>query len=92
MADTASKHRAEFAFAQLENERSLTSLRDELWVARGIADRSRDEIAALQTLVDAHHREHKALCESLSARAFFIGRSSVLMAVQYTKWADVLEQ
>uniref|UniRef100_A0AAV1URJ2 Uncharacterized protein n=1 Tax=Peronospora matthiolae TaxID=2874970 RepID=A0AAV1URJ2_9STRA len=60
MADTASKHRAEFAFAQLENERSLTSLRDELRVARGIVDRSRDEIAALQTLVDGHHREHKA--------------------------------
>uniref|UniRef100_A0AAV1TST2 Uncharacterized protein n=1 Tax=Peronospora matthiolae TaxID=2874970 RepID=A0AAV1TST2_9STRA len=68
MADTASKHRAEFAFAQLENERSLTSLRDELRVARGIADWSRDEIAALQTLVDAHHREHKALCEMLERK------------------------
>uniref|UniRef100_A0AAV1UI80 Uncharacterized protein n=1 Tax=Peronospora matthiolae TaxID=2874970 RepID=A0AAV1UI80_9STRA len=68
MADTASKHRAEFAFAQLENERSLTSLRDELRVARGIVDRSRDEIAALQTLVDAHHREHKALCEMLERK------------------------
>uniref|UniRef100_A0AAV1U427 Uncharacterized protein n=1 Tax=Peronospora matthiolae TaxID=2874970 RepID=A0AAV1U427_9STRA len=55
-------------FAQLENERSLTSLRDELRVARGIADRSRDEIAALQTLVDAHHREHKALCEMLERK------------------------
>uniref|UniRef100_A0AAV1V229 Uncharacterized protein n=1 Tax=Peronospora matthiolae TaxID=2874970 RepID=A0AAV1V229_9STRA len=30
MADTVSKHRAEFGFAQLENERDLTSLRDEL--------------------------------------------------------------
>uniref|UniRef100_A0AAV1UXH6 Uncharacterized protein n=1 Tax=Peronospora matthiolae TaxID=2874970 RepID=A0AAV1UXH6_9STRA len=68
MADTASKHRAEFAFAQLENERSLTSLRDELRVARGIVDRSRDEIAALQTLVDVHHREHKALCEMLERK------------------------
>uniref|UniRef100_A0AAV1VDN7 Uncharacterized protein n=1 Tax=Peronospora matthiolae TaxID=2874970 RepID=A0AAV1VDN7_9STRA len=63
MADTVLKHRAEFAFAQLENERALTSLRDELRVARGIVDRSRDEINALQTLVDAHHRGHKALCE-----------------------------
>uniref|UniRef100_A0AAV1TC33 Cep57 centrosome microtubule-binding domain-containing protein n=1 Tax=Peronospora matthiolae TaxID=2874970 RepID=A0AAV1TC33_9STRA len=61
MADAVLKHRAEFVFAQLENERSLTSLRDELRVARGIVDRSRDEITALQTLVDAHHREHKAL-------------------------------
>uniref|UniRef100_A0AAV1TNL1 Uncharacterized protein n=1 Tax=Peronospora matthiolae TaxID=2874970 RepID=A0AAV1TNL1_9STRA len=68
MADTASKHRAEFAFAQLENERSLTSLRDELRVARGIVDRSRNQIAALQTLVDAHHREHKALCEMLERK------------------------
>uniref|UniRef100_A0AAV1TZQ6 Uncharacterized protein n=1 Tax=Peronospora matthiolae TaxID=2874970 RepID=A0AAV1TZQ6_9STRA len=68
LADAVLKHRAEFAFAQLENERALTSLRDDLRVARGIADRSRDEIAALQTLVDAHHREHKALCEMLERK------------------------
>uniref|UniRef100_A0AAV1T0S3 Uncharacterized protein n=1 Tax=Peronospora matthiolae TaxID=2874970 RepID=A0AAV1T0S3_9STRA len=68
LADTSSKHRAEFAFAQLENERSLTSLRDELRVARVDIDRSRAEIAALQTLVDAHHREHKALCEMLKRK------------------------
>uniref|UniRef100_A0AAV1T3Y8 Uncharacterized protein n=1 Tax=Peronospora matthiolae TaxID=2874970 RepID=A0AAV1T3Y8_9STRA len=67
-ADTALKHRAEFAFAQLENERALTSLRDELRVARGIVDRSRAEITALQTLVDAHHWEHKALCEMLERK------------------------
>uniref|UniRef100_A0AAV1UGZ2 Uncharacterized protein n=1 Tax=Peronospora matthiolae TaxID=2874970 RepID=A0AAV1UGZ2_9STRA len=47
MADTVLKHRAEFALAQLENERSLTSLRDELRVARGNVDRSRAEITAL---------------------------------------------
>uniref|UniRef100_A0AAV1TCF4 Uncharacterized protein n=1 Tax=Peronospora matthiolae TaxID=2874970 RepID=A0AAV1TCF4_9STRA len=53
---------------QLENERALTSLRDELRVARGIVDRSRAEITALQTLVDAHHREHKALCKMLKRK------------------------
>uniref|UniRef100_A0AAV1U952 Uncharacterized protein n=1 Tax=Peronospora matthiolae TaxID=2874970 RepID=A0AAV1U952_9STRA len=68
LADTVSTPRVEYAFAQLENERSLTSLRDELRVARGIADRSRAEITALQTLVDAHHREHKALCEMLERK------------------------
>uniref|UniRef100_A0AAV1TN83 Uncharacterized protein n=1 Tax=Peronospora matthiolae TaxID=2874970 RepID=A0AAV1TN83_9STRA len=68
LADTVLKHRAEFAFAQLENERALKSLRDELRVARGDIDWSRDEITALQTLVDAHHREHKALCEMLERK------------------------
>uniref|UniRef100_A0AAV1TVU0 Uncharacterized protein n=1 Tax=Peronospora matthiolae TaxID=2874970 RepID=A0AAV1TVU0_9STRA len=69
MADTVSRHRAEFAFAQLENESALTSLRDELRVARGTVDRSRDEVAALHILVDAHHREHKALCEMLERKS-----------------------
>uniref|UniRef100_A0AAV1ULR0 Uncharacterized protein n=1 Tax=Peronospora matthiolae TaxID=2874970 RepID=A0AAV1ULR0_9STRA len=68
LADAASKHRAEFAFVQLENERALTSLRNELRVARGIVDRSRAEVTALQTLVDGHHREHKALCEVLERK------------------------
>uniref|UniRef100_A0AAV1TI20 Uncharacterized protein n=1 Tax=Peronospora matthiolae TaxID=2874970 RepID=A0AAV1TI20_9STRA len=68
LADTVWKHRAEFAFAQLENDRALASLRDELRLARGDVDRSRAEIAALQTLVDAHHREHKALCEMLECK------------------------
>uniref|UniRef100_A0AAV1T210 Uncharacterized protein n=1 Tax=Peronospora matthiolae TaxID=2874970 RepID=A0AAV1T210_9STRA len=72
MAATVSKHRATFSFAQLENERALTSLRDDLRVARGIVDRSRDEIAALQTLVDAHHREHKALCEMLERKSVLL--------------------
>uniref|UniRef100_A0AAV1V5U6 Uncharacterized protein n=1 Tax=Peronospora matthiolae TaxID=2874970 RepID=A0AAV1V5U6_9STRA len=69
LADAVTKHRAEFSFAQLENERALTSLRDELRVARGIVDRSQDEITALQTLVDAHHRERKALCEMLERKS-----------------------
>uniref|UniRef100_A0AAV1UJ66 Uncharacterized protein n=1 Tax=Peronospora matthiolae TaxID=2874970 RepID=A0AAV1UJ66_9STRA len=68
LADTVLKHRADFVFAQLENERALTSLRDELRVARGDVDRCRAEITALQTLVDAHHREHKALCEMLERK------------------------
>uniref|UniRef100_A0AAV1U5I5 Uncharacterized protein n=1 Tax=Peronospora matthiolae TaxID=2874970 RepID=A0AAV1U5I5_9STRA len=69
LADTASKHRAEFAFAQLEKERALTYLRDELRVARGDIDRSRAEIIALQTLVEIHHREHKALYEILERKS-----------------------
>uniref|UniRef100_A0AAV1TKD8 Uncharacterized protein n=1 Tax=Peronospora matthiolae TaxID=2874970 RepID=A0AAV1TKD8_9STRA len=68
MVDTVLNHRAEFAFAQLENERSLTSLRNELRVARVDIERSQDEITALQTLVDIHHREHKALCEMLERK------------------------
>uniref|UniRef100_A0AAV1TRT1 Uncharacterized protein n=1 Tax=Peronospora matthiolae TaxID=2874970 RepID=A0AAV1TRT1_9STRA len=46
LADTVLKRRAEYAFAYLENERALTSLRNELRVASGDIDRSRDEIAA----------------------------------------------
>uniref|UniRef100_A0AAV1V8T3 Uncharacterized protein n=1 Tax=Peronospora matthiolae TaxID=2874970 RepID=A0AAV1V8T3_9STRA len=68
LVDTVLKHRAEFAFAQLENERALTSLRDEVRVARVDIDRSRAEITALPTLVDIHHREHKALCEILERK------------------------
>uniref|UniRef100_A0AAV1TPH6 Uncharacterized protein n=1 Tax=Peronospora matthiolae TaxID=2874970 RepID=A0AAV1TPH6_9STRA len=68
LADTVLKHRPEFAFAHLENERALTSLRDELRVARVDIDRSRAEITALQTLVDIHHREHKALCAMLERK------------------------
>uniref|UniRef100_A0AAV1URH6 Uncharacterized protein n=1 Tax=Peronospora matthiolae TaxID=2874970 RepID=A0AAV1URH6_9STRA len=68
MADTVLKHRAEFAFAQLENERALTYLRDKLRVTRVDIDRSRAEITALQTLVDIHHREHKAFCEMLERK------------------------
>uniref|UniRef100_A0AAV1VMG3 Uncharacterized protein n=1 Tax=Peronospora matthiolae TaxID=2874970 RepID=A0AAV1VMG3_9STRA len=37
-------------------------------VARVDIDRSRAEITALQTLVDGHHREHKALCEMLERK------------------------
>uniref|UniRef100_A0AAV1UB78 Uncharacterized protein n=1 Tax=Peronospora matthiolae TaxID=2874970 RepID=A0AAV1UB78_9STRA len=68
LADTVLKHRAEFAFAQLENERALTSLRDELRVARVDIDRSRAEITALQTLVDIYRREHKALCDMIERK------------------------
>uniref|UniRef100_A0AAV1TPN8 Uncharacterized protein n=1 Tax=Peronospora matthiolae TaxID=2874970 RepID=A0AAV1TPN8_9STRA len=68
MADTVLKHQAEFAFAHLENKRSLTSLRDELRVDRVDIDRSRAETNVFQTLVDVHHREHKTLCEMLERK------------------------
>uniref|UniRef100_A0AAV1U396 Uncharacterized protein n=1 Tax=Peronospora matthiolae TaxID=2874970 RepID=A0AAV1U396_9STRA len=47
LADTVLKHQVEFVFAQLENERALSSLRDELRVARVDVDRYRAEINAL---------------------------------------------
>uniref|UniRef100_A0AAV1TYH3 Uncharacterized protein n=1 Tax=Peronospora matthiolae TaxID=2874970 RepID=A0AAV1TYH3_9STRA len=78
-ADTVLKHRAEFAFAQLENERALTYLREELSVARVDIDLSQAEITALQTLVDIHHREHKALCEMLERKGVLHRKNSVLM-------------
>uniref|UniRef100_A0AAV1TPM2 Uncharacterized protein n=1 Tax=Peronospora matthiolae TaxID=2874970 RepID=A0AAV1TPM2_9STRA len=68
MADTVLKHQAEFAFAQLENERALTSLRDKLRVDRVDIDRSGAETNVFQTLVDVHHREHKTLCEMLERK------------------------
>uniref|UniRef100_A0AAV1U7T4 Uncharacterized protein n=1 Tax=Peronospora matthiolae TaxID=2874970 RepID=A0AAV1U7T4_9STRA len=68
LADAVLKHRAKFSFAQLKNERALTSLRDELRVARVDINRSRAEITALQSLVDAHNRDHKALCEMLERK------------------------
>uniref|UniRef100_A0AAV1U1X9 Uncharacterized protein n=1 Tax=Peronospora matthiolae TaxID=2874970 RepID=A0AAV1U1X9_9STRA len=58
----------------LEHERDRrlqladTVLKHRAEVARGDIDRSRDEITALQTLVDIHHREHKALCEMLERK------------------------
>uniref|UniRef100_A0AAV1TQ39 Uncharacterized protein n=1 Tax=Peronospora matthiolae TaxID=2874970 RepID=A0AAV1TQ39_9STRA len=68
MADTVLKHQAEFAFAQLENERALTSLRDKLRVDRVDINRSGAETNVFQTLVDVHHREHKTLCEMLERK------------------------
>uniref|UniRef100_A0AAV1U4G7 Uncharacterized protein n=1 Tax=Peronospora matthiolae TaxID=2874970 RepID=A0AAV1U4G7_9STRA len=56
----------------LEHERNrrlqLADTVSSIELTRGIVDRSRDEIAALQTLVDAHHREYKALCEMLGRK------------------------
>uniref|UniRef100_A0AAV1TEN3 Uncharacterized protein n=1 Tax=Peronospora matthiolae TaxID=2874970 RepID=A0AAV1TEN3_9STRA len=68
LVDAVLKHRADFAFAQLENERNWTSLRNELRIAQAEIDHSRAEITALQTLVDGHHREHKSLCEMLQRK------------------------
>uniref|UniRef100_A0AAV1UFS1 Uncharacterized protein n=1 Tax=Peronospora matthiolae TaxID=2874970 RepID=A0AAV1UFS1_9STRA len=68
LADAVLKHRDDFAFAQLQNERALTSLRNELRVAHAEIDRSRAEITALLTLIDSQHREHKALCEMLERK------------------------
>ena len=59
------RDRFDFAFAQLENERTQLSLRDELVEARQDISRLRREISELQNRSDSQHREHKYLLEML---------------------------
>ena len=64
------RDRSDFAFAQLENERTQRSLRDELVEARQDISRLRGEISGLQTRADSQHREHKYLLEMLERKGF----------------------
>ena len=73
------RDRSDLAFAQLENERTQRSLRDELVEARQDISRLRGEISELQTRADSQHREHKYLLEILERTDFFTGRSPVLV-------------
>ena len=59
------RDRSDFAFAQLENERTQRSLRDELVEARQDISRLHGEISGLQTRADIQDREHKYLLEML---------------------------
>ena len=73
------RDRSDFAFAQLENEQTQHSLRDELLEARQDISRLRGEISELQTRADSQHREHKYLLEMIERRNLFTGRSPVLV-------------
>uniref|UniRef100_M4BMQ3 RxLR effector candidate protein n=1 Tax=Hyaloperonospora arabidopsidis (strain Emoy2) TaxID=559515 RepID=M4BMQ3_HYAAE len=55
------RDRSDFAFAQLENERTQRSLRDDIVEARQDIFRFCGEISELQTRADSQHREHKYL-------------------------------
>ena len=68
LGGTVAKHRTDFVFAQLENERDLNSLHDELRLAHIDTNRCRGEITSLQAMVDAHHREYMALLEMLERK------------------------
>ena len=50
------KERAEYAFAQLVNEREQLSLRDELMKARQDISRLRGKLSELQTRAEIEHR------------------------------------
>uniref|UniRef100_M4BAD5 Uncharacterized protein n=1 Tax=Hyaloperonospora arabidopsidis (strain Emoy2) TaxID=559515 RepID=M4BAD5_HYAAE len=70
------RDRSDFAFAQLENERTQRSLRDELVKARQDISRLRGEISELQTRADSQHREHKHLLEMLESKGFLHRKKS----------------
>uniref|UniRef100_M4BWX9 RxLR effector candidate protein n=1 Tax=Hyaloperonospora arabidopsidis (strain Emoy2) TaxID=559515 RepID=M4BWX9_HYAAE len=70
------RDRSDLAFAQLENERTQRSLRDELVEARQDISRLYGEIYELQTRADSQHREHKYLLEMLERREFLHRKKS----------------
>ena len=57
------KDRAEYAFAEIANEREQRSPCDELMEARQDISLLRGEISKLQTRAMSQHREHKYLLE-----------------------------
>uniref|UniRef100_M4B375 RxLR effector candidate protein n=1 Tax=Hyaloperonospora arabidopsidis (strain Emoy2) TaxID=559515 RepID=M4B375_HYAAE len=70
------RDRSDFAFAQLENERTQRTLRDELVEARQDISRLRGEICELQTRADSQHHEHKYLLEMLERKGFLHRKKS----------------
>ena len=64
------RDRYDFAFAELENERTQRSLRDEIVKARQDISRLRGKISKLQTRADSQHREHKYLLRMLQRKGF----------------------
>uniref|UniRef100_M4BQM4 RxLR effector candidate protein n=1 Tax=Hyaloperonospora arabidopsidis (strain Emoy2) TaxID=559515 RepID=M4BQM4_HYAAE len=70
------RDRSDFVCAQLENERTQRSLRDELMEARQDIFRLRGEISKLQTRTDSQHREYKYLLEILERKGFLHRKKS----------------
>ena len=70
------RYRSDLAFAQLENERTQRSLRDELVEARQDIPRLRGEISELQNRADIQHREHKHILEMLERKGFLHRKKS----------------
>ena len=68
--------RSDFAVAQLENERTQRSLRDELMEARQDISRLHGEISELQTRADSQHRQRKYLLEMLERKGFLHRKKS----------------
>ena len=73
------RDRSDFAFAQLENERTQRSLCDELVEARQDISRLRGEISEFRLGLIVSTASTSISWRCLSARDFFAGRSPVLV-------------
>uniref|UniRef100_M4BYR2 Uncharacterized protein n=1 Tax=Hyaloperonospora arabidopsidis (strain Emoy2) TaxID=559515 RepID=M4BYR2_HYAAE len=93
-ADRA-KNRADYALAQLQVERDVRSLGDELATARQEISRLNGEVSSLRDQTDRLERERKNLIEILERGGYLqVGRGLVLIVraetPHPTKGADVL--
>uniref|UniRef100_M4BT21 RxLR effector candidate protein n=1 Tax=Hyaloperonospora arabidopsidis (strain Emoy2) TaxID=559515 RepID=M4BT21_HYAAE len=71
------RDRSDFAFAQLENERTQRSLRAELVEGCQDISRLRGEISGLQTRADSQHGEHKYLLGMIERKRFLPRKKSL---------------
>ena len=75
------KDRTEFAFAQVENERSQCLLRKELGETRQDISQLRGEISKLQKRAESQHLELKYISEMLECK-YFLHRKIPLLVVR----------